>query len=489
MISKELKIAISTALARDDATRLSELLEQHNLGVNDQILIHGKTVLMYSAENGATNCMKLLLERPDIDVNAVDTDIGNTALMHAVEYGRTESVRLLLAREDLNINQQNCAGGNVMDSATICANAECLKLLLSHKSLDIGNNGRTSIARSAHNNNPELVKLLLQLGFDIDSVCDSASGSSTALMFNSKINNPELVKLLLDNGADINLTDEQGESALKKAIERVNLAHDFQTGGDAWHESESLRLLVSYGAELPDAVTVNAATTIPQTRLQTFTTIKTLTSLILQADAALTPQVVRLAAKITIHDLFSPNVAPATLVDSPVFLEACMRQAKITAQTIWDRISGYEESTQEFILNNAHFIDFSLGEDFKSWKVAEVGVKTTLVNLAYVCGGPVAHIESLIGSKPQKIEKFMELIPLDEDGNILEYSAGEFAFRVVSSNATEKLAEKIASSAPQLGGTNLEKHILGYLSYTDLPTEDTHPDIIGDGLTHGLAAE
>jgi ankyrin repeat protein len=480
MISKELRTEINAAIEADNATRLSELLEQHNLGVNDQMLRLGKTVLMHSAEHGATNCMQLLLARPDIDVNAVDKDIDSTALMYAVRHEQTESVRLLIAREDLNINQQNHDGGNVMDLTAICKSAECLKLLLSHEGLDIGNNGRTSISHSAHNHNPELVKLLLQLGFDIDSTGDS---SLTALMLSAQRDRALLVKLLLDNGADINLTDEKGESALKKAIEHVDLIHDFATGGDAWHESDCIRLLVSYGAELPDAVTTSDITTIPKTRLDTCAFAKNFIASSLAEDTALAPEVKTLAEKITTQDVFSLMEPPARLLDE-TFLSDSIAQAKITAQEIWDRISGYEESTQEFIINNVHFIDFSLGENFKSWNAANVGAKTTLVNLAYVCGGQVKHIESLMGSRPQKIEKFIKLIPIDEAGDVLEYSAEELKLSAVSKHPWEALGAAIDNSDV---GTIAAGLISSFLSADDVVSALNDTTLTGDGLAHGPA--
>ena len=57
----------------------------------------GKTVLVYSAEEGHTEIVKLLLE-VGADVNAKD-DSGRTALMNTAFGGHTDTVRLLIMAE------------------------------------------------------------------------------------------------------------------------------------------------------------------------------------------------------------------------------------------------------------------------------------------------------------------------------------------------------------------------------------------------------
>ena len=67
-------------------------------------------------------------------------------------------------------------------------------------------------AASAQRDCPEIVKLLLQYGADVNDK-DTIYGS-TVLMWASDRGNLEVAKLLLEKGADVNLKDKSGKTAL-----------------------------------------------------------------------------------------------------------------------------------------------------------------------------------------------------------------------------------------------------------------------------------
>lgn len=84
-------------------------------------------------------------------------------------------------------------------------------------------NGMTALMNAAmHNDNPEVIRVLIDAGAKVNAVNMNSSGN-TALIFAAMYNNPEVVKALIDNGADITITNTEGKTAYDYALNNEKL--------------------------------------------------------------------------------------------------------------------------------------------------------------------------------------------------------------------------------------------------------------------------
>lgn len=200
--------------------------------------------------------------------------------------------------------------------------------------------------------------------------------------------------------------------------------------------------------------------------------------------------------KIANHRIFAPG---KTLEDwqSENFLSASIDCAISIYNSIRENIRQHDESTKNFILENTHLLEESLDSNFKKWKISQLGLKKTLVNLAYICGEKVTGIMSLEKHGKEQVQKFIASITRDDDGNglitIPEYSVGEFA-----------LGEELMMVIRGRTSMPVAKHIAKFLPLDWIPFSASQDDDTtlgqevslagqtvpyGDGMTHGPAAE
>ena len=138
-------------------------------------------ILIQSASNGHSNCLKILLAR-GANINAQDEQ-GRTALMHAANNGRTHAVRILL-EAGANVDMQDDNG----DTALIHSiqhnfnYVEIMQLLLKHKANINTHNvlGWTALHcaihkryTSDHDIFPDRIALLLDAGARLDTITNN----------------------------------------------------------------------------------------------------------------------------------------------------------------------------------------------------------------------------------------------------------------------------------------------------------------------------
>ena len=128
----------------------------------------GVPALMWAANNGHTQVVKLLLERR-ADVNVKKIDTGVTALMMASHEGHTEVVKLLLDKG---------ADVNVKDT-----------------------DGVTALWMASQKGHTEVVKLLLAQGADVNVKATINNFEWTALKVAKRMGHTDIVRLLEKAGA------------------------------------------------------------------------------------------------------------------------------------------------------------------------------------------------------------------------------------------------------------------------------------------------
>lgn len=240
----------------------------------------GITALMYAAEVGSLEAMRLLIDH-GADVNA-QNDFGSTALMWSVSdpakvkllldhganvnlvarSGRTaliiagftnpsaEVVRLLLAK-GASVGVMDKRHVTPMNAATFGNDTETVRLLLNaNADVETGDTfiGLTPLMNAAGNRNFNAVKALLARGAKVNAVSKTEGlpkiqtgtvefGGWTPLLMAAAFGPPDAVKLLLEDGAKIDAQDYRGFTPLMLAI------------GTDRYDPRIVKTLVSHGAD------------------------------------------------------------------------------------------------------------------------------------------------------------------------------------------------------------------------------------------------
>jgi len=268
-----------SAIRDNNLNQLKALLDQKaGANVADD---HDITPLMYAAEIGSVEAMRLLLDH-GADVNAQNA-YGSTALMwsvsdaakvrllldHGAEVnavarsGRTaliiaaftnpsaEVVRLLLAK-GAKVDVMDKRHVTPLNAATFGNDTATVRLLLdAGADMDTPDTfiGLTPLMNAAGNRNVEATKLLLAKGAKVNAVSKTEGlpkiqtgtvefGGWTPLLMASAFGPPEAVKTLLDAGARIDAQDYRGFTALMLAA------------GTDRYDPRIVNLLMAHGADL-----------------------------------------------------------------------------------------------------------------------------------------------------------------------------------------------------------------------------------------------
>lgn len=149
--------------------------------------------------------VKLLLDR-GFDANTQYKTLS--ALCYAAASGNKEMAELLLNR-GANVNGGETLGDIPIIVAAVVGHREVVELLLqrgAERSCEI-------LSRAVLNKQMQIVKLLLDQGFDVNGVFQT----TTPLLIAASVGNLEITELLLDFGADINGLENE-ESPIDKAV-------------------------------------------------------------------------------------------------------------------------------------------------------------------------------------------------------------------------------------------------------------------------------
>ena len=157
-------LVFSTA-AENGYTECVKLLLEHTItkGNEDYKLSWYAYALSVSARNGHAECMKLLLDVPGIDVNK--DKYGSFPLYVAAENGHAECVKLLLDVPGIDVNKDK-NGSTPLYVAAENGYAECVKLLLDAPGIDINRtkDNFSPLFVASENGHIECVKILEAAG-------------------------------------------------------------------------------------------------------------------------------------------------------------------------------------------------------------------------------------------------------------------------------------------------------------------------------------
>lgn len=268
-----------SAIRENNLTQLKALLDQKASA--DVAGDHGITPLMYAAEIGSVDAMRLLIDR-GADVNAQNA-FGSTALMWSVSdpakvrlllehdaqvnavarSGRTaliiaaftnpsaDVVRLLLAK-GAKVDVMDRRHVTPLNAATFANDTATVRLLL-EAGADINTPdtfiGLTPLMNAAGNRNVEAVKLLLAKGAKVNAVSMTEGlpkiqtgtvefGGWTPLLMAAAFGPPQAVNTLLNAGAKIDAQDYRGFTPLMLAV------------GTDRYDRRTVNLLLAHGAAL-----------------------------------------------------------------------------------------------------------------------------------------------------------------------------------------------------------------------------------------------
>ncbi len=240
-------LIIASAHGHSDAVKF--LIKEAKVDVN---LVHDNQVtsLMYAAASGKVDTMKVLLEDGKVDVNALHTN-GGSALIEACTAGAAEAIAFLVdngAKYDIIDNDgvtplmAIAAQGNVNGVTSILnalkkdMNAEQLKAHINLFSFS----GGSSVMFAAAGGHSEAMKILIELGADVNAVAqatpdylvklakmikegtvkdeDPHVDGVTATHVAAQGGHLESVKMLIEANADVTVLDDEERTPLLLAV-------------------------------------------------------------------------------------------------------------------------------------------------------------------------------------------------------------------------------------------------------------------------------
>lgn len=189
----------------------------------------GKTALLAAASGGHSGVAQLLLAHR-ADVNAAD-DSGRTALIIACEKGEAGLAEALL-QAGADVRHKSKDGDTALHKAIAAKNIRMVKMLARHGG-DFDR--REALGRAVIAGYLETVKLLYTKDADINA----RGFAGTTLLMLAADEDLELVRFLVARGADVTLADDEGNTALMKAV------MSFKKTGPA-----TIKFLAAHGADV-----------------------------------------------------------------------------------------------------------------------------------------------------------------------------------------------------------------------------------------------
>ncbi|XP_063923686.1 uncharacterized protein LOC135137861 [Zophobas morio] len=179
----------------------------------------GLTALQVASHFGASGVAKILLKK---EADLYVTDEENNTLLHyaSLSLEDNEDVIKLLIEKGINVDAQELNGTTALHLACQTGNYKNTKMLLDSEAsiyiVDEKGNNPLHYASKSTKSNPDIIKLLLEKGMDVDA--QNVNGA-TALHIACGHSNYDVAKVLLDFGASIDTVDKHDKNALHYAAQ------------------------------------------------------------------------------------------------------------------------------------------------------------------------------------------------------------------------------------------------------------------------------
>lgn len=184
-----------------------ELLLKHGAGVNN-LYDNGQSALIMAVNDGSVDIARLLIAYK-ANVDAGDKD-QKTALMIACEKGNADLAEALF-KAGASVNLKSKYGDTALDKAISAHHVRIVRMLVENNS----NYDRKSAVFSAViAGNLEIIRLLMTGEVNVNM---RGFGGNTLLMLAADAD-VDIVKYLMEKGADPALRNDEGETALMKAV-------------------------------------------------------------------------------------------------------------------------------------------------------------------------------------------------------------------------------------------------------------------------------